>query len=62
MWAFSTVGSRSLIFNNEATAELDDKGLLMIVPLLDFVNHSAEPNCVVLPYHDKVSDRSYVLL
>ena len=34
----------------------------MIMPLLDFVNHSLEPNCIVLPYHDKVSDQSYVLL
>ena len=58
----STVSSRALVFNNETTSELDDNGLLMIVPLLDFVNHSQEPNCIILPYHDRVTDQSYVIL
>lgn len=62
MWAFSTVSARSLVFNNTNTTELDDNGVSMIVPLLDFVNHSHEPNCIVMPHHDKLTDSSYVML
>jgi hypothetical protein len=40
----------------------DPKACLMIIPLLDFVNHDHNPNVVALPYHDKVSDASYVIL
>lgn len=40
----------------------DPKACLMVMPLLDFVNHDHNPNVVALPYHDKVSDVSYVIL
>ena len=63
MWAFSIVSSRALVFNNQAMPDTKDpNSFLTIVPLLDFVNHSPEPNCIILPYHDKVSDQSYVIL
>jgi hypothetical protein len=32
------------------------------MPILDFINHSFDPNVVALPYHDKVNDESYVIL
>lgn len=35
---------------------------LMIVPIMDFINHSFDPNVVVLPHHDKLSNESYVTL
>ncbi len=62
LWAFSTVSARSLVLNNENVNEIPDEAVSMIVPLLDMVNHSPEPNCIFLPYHDKVSDTSYVTL
>jgi hypothetical protein len=63
LWAFSIVGSRSLILNNTPmTPSLDPKQVIMILPLLDFINHSSEPNVVALPYHDRVNDNSYVVL
>jgi len=63
LWAFSTVSARSLVLNNENVAEMPDpNSVTMIMPLLDLINHSREPNCIILPYHDKVSDQSYVTL
>ncbi len=62
LWAFSTVSARSLVLNNENVSEIPDEAVSMIVPLLDMVNHSPSPNCIFLPYHDKVSDTSYVTL
>ena len=63
MWAFSIVSSRALVFNNQAMPDTTDpKAFITIVPLLDFVNHSPEPNCIMLPYHDKVAGQSYVIL
>ena len=40
----------------------DPNAFITIVPLLDFVNHSHEPNCMAIPFHDKVDDQSYVIL
>lgn len=34
----------------------------MMIPLLDFLNHSKEPNVIVTPQHDQVNNRSYVVL
>ena len=57
LWAFSTVSARSLVLNNENVTEMTDpKAMSMIVPLFDMINHSREPNCIVLPLHDKLSD------
>lgn len=63
LWAFSTVSARSLVLNNESVTEMTDpNAVTMIIPLLDFINHSREPNCVILPYHDKLSNQSYATL
>ena len=63
LWAFSTVSARSLVLNNQSVSEMPDpNSVTMIVPLLDCLNHSREPNCVILPYHDKVSDQSWLML
>ena len=57
IWAFSIVSSRTLAFNNTAMADTTDpKAFISIVPLLDFINHSLEPNCIVVPFHDKVDN------
>ena len=57
LWAFSTVSARSLVLNNENMTEMNDPNAVsMIVPLLDMVNHSHDPNCIMLPFHDKLSE------
>lgn len=63
LWAFSTVSARSLVFNNEHETEMTDPNAVsMIVPLFDMLNHSREPNCIVVPFHDKLSEQSFVTL
>ena len=63
LWAFTIVSTRSLVFNNMAMPPTEDpKAFITILPLMDFINHSQEPNCIVLPYHDTVSDQSYAVL
>ena len=32
------------------------------LPLMDMVNHSPEPNCIMLPCHAKLSNKSFVVL
>lgn len=61
LWAFSIVSSRHLVFNNQQSDD-DPNLVLMIMPLLDFINHSFDPNVVALPYHDRVNNESFVLL
>ena len=34
----------------------------MIVPLFDYLNHSPEPNCIAVPYHDKLYNESFIEL
>ena len=59
LWAFSVISSRHLTLNNNNSA--DDQHLL-VMPLLDFLNHSPEPNVVALPFHDKINNESFVLI
>ena len=40
----------------------DPNAFITILPLMDFINHSTEPNCVVISHHDKVADQSYAVL
>ena len=57
LWAFNIVGSRSLILNNmPQPPTADPNAVMMILPILDFLNHSTTPNVIATPYHDKVSD------
>lgn len=57
LWAFNIVGSRSLILNNTPQPPTaDPNAVMMILPILDFLNHSNTPNVIATPYHDKVSD------
>ena len=67
LWAFSVVSSRQLSLNNGEGSQEDPNLQLLIMPLLDFVNHSPTtqtegPNVVALPYHDTVNNESFVLL
>ena len=61
LWAFTIVSSRHLILNNEQPVD-DPKLLLLMMPLLDFINHSFDPNVVALPFHDKINNESYVIV
>jgi hypothetical protein len=47
-WAFNIVSSRHTIFGNDNTAlkESPDHKCIL-TPLLDFVNHSFDPNCII---------------
>lgn len=63
MWAFSIVTSRALPLNNlPFYLEEDPNAVLMILPLLDYVNHSFDPNVIAVPGHDPINDESYVML
>jgi len=63
LWAFSICTSRALPLNNLPFAQEEDpNAVLMILPLLDYINHSFEPNVVAAPAHDKINDESYVML
>lgn len=61
-WAFNIVSSRTLTLNNQFDQELDEDGCLMILPLLDYLNHSPSPNCVAVPLYDKLYEESFVEL
>ena len=61
LWAFSTVSSRHLTLNNTAASQ-DQNPFLMIMPLLDFINHSFEPNVIVLPFEDRVNGESFMMV
>jgi SET domain len=53
VWAFTIVSSRNLVLNNVPYQDTaDPNAIFMIVPLLDYLNHSLTPNCVVTGYHD----------
>ena len=60
LWAFSVISSRHLIMNNGLTSSDDSHLQLLVMPLLDFLNHSFEPNVVALPFHDKINNESFV--
>lgn len=49
------MSSRHVIFGNKYPEE-DPNLYLMLMPLFDMINHNLEPNAIVLPYNDKVSN------
>mmetsp|Transcript_1728 Transcript_1728/g.1172 ORF Transcript_1728/g.1172 Transcript_1728/m.1172 type:complete len:119 (-) Transcript_1728:642-998(-) len=60
LWAWSTVSTRGLTLNNTHADPQDLNLVLMIMPLLDYINHSSTPNSIALPVHDKLLDTSFV--
>ena len=61
------VSSRQLSLNHGEVSQEDPNLQLLIMPLLDFINHAPTtetqgPNVVALPYHDTVNNESFVLL
>ena len=41
LWAFTTVGARHIVFNNQETVWTENKSqVYMILPLVDMINHS----------------------
>ncbi len=72
LWAFSTVSSRQLSLNNGELINEDPNLQILLMPLLDFVNHAQlpqdqastdkGPNVIAMPYHDTVNNESLVLL
>jgi hypothetical protein len=62
MWAFNIVSSRQVIFNNSQESMKNPNSLAIIAPLLDHLNHSFEPNCVIESFIDQIEDQSYIVL
>ena len=42
--------------------ENDENLRLILLPIIDLLNHSNEPNIGLRPMHDKVEDRGYVTI
>ena len=40
----------------------DPNMLLLIIPLFDMINHSFEPNAIIIPHEDKLTNESFVML
>jgi SET domain-containing protein len=34
----------------------------MMMPLMDMLNHSSEPNVAIIPYLDKIDDESFLFV
>ena len=47
--------------NNEQPGT-DPNLVLMMMPLIDMINHSFTPNVVALPYEDKISNASFIIV
>lgn len=62
LWALNTVSSRHIVMH-EHDMDNDPNLLLIMIPLLELLNHTHSPNVGILPYVDKVhDDHSYLLL
>ena len=62
LWALNTVSSRHIVMH-EHDMDNDPNLLLIMMPLLDLLNHAPSPNVGILPIVDKVDDgHSYLLL
>lgn len=61
MEAFNTVSSRHVTFH-EHDSDNDPNMKLILLPVMDLLNHSNSPNVALRPMHDKVFNRSYVTM
>ena len=61
LWASNTVSARHVCLH-EHEVEKDANLLLMMLPLLDLLNHSNEPNVGLMPMYDQFEDRSFLIL
>lgn len=59
LWALNTVSSRHITMHGHLTEE-DPSLLLMMMPILDLMNHSLDPNVGIIPYHDKMDNMSFL--
>lgn len=61
LWALNTVSSRHIVLHDHKADE-DPNLLLMMMPLMDMVNHSSSPNVGIMPIHDKMTASSYLVM
>ncbi|CDW87175.1 set domain protein [Stylonychia lemnae] len=61
LWAFTTISQRHLVMMNQQLTN-DPNMIMLLVPLFDMLNHSQEPNVIITPYEDKITNESFVLL
>ena len=53
LWAFNTVSSRHVVMHKHEM-DKDPNLLLLMMPLLDILNHSSDPNVAILPHRDTI--------
>ena len=56
----SIIRSRALNFDVENPKAYDKDTVLVVCPLVDMINHSFNPNCVLEPYYNSFENESYV--
>ena len=61
LWAFNIVSSRHVVMH-EHEMDKDPNLLLLMMPLLDMLNHSSDPNVAILPHRDTIQDQSFLIL
>ena len=59
LWALNTISARHVCFDGHDSSN-DPNMLLMLVPVLDLLNHSNKENAGLFPFHDKLNDGSYI--
>ena len=47
---------------HEHQMDKDPNLSLIMMPLLDMLNHSNQPNVAIMPYHDKLANKSFLSL
>lgn len=61
LWAFNNVSSRHTVLHDHAMDQ-DPNLILCQLPVIDLLNHSLTPNVGVFPYHDKIDDKSFLVV
>jgi SET domain-containing protein len=61
LWALNTVSSRHIVLHDHQM-DSDPNLLLMMMPLLDLLNHSPEPNVAIRPHVDRTEGESFLVL
>lgn len=61
LWALNTVASRHLVLDG-VPADDDPNALFLLMPLLDLINHSANPNVALRAMQNSSTGESFVIL
>ena len=62
LWALNVVSNRHIVLHDHEM-DKDPNLLLMMMPLMDFLNHSISPNAGIFPHVERLeNDHSYLVL